>query len=119
MVNTGHNAGWVICYLAENPYWYSETQKQVDEALSKHRKSETETPVDIFHRLTLEQWETEFSLIDLGLRDSIRLGLAGSLLRKNISGQDIKIGNTGEVIPKGYYVVWRPLHIDGKGDADG
>lgn len=109
----------MICYLAENSYWYSETQKQVDEALLKHRKSETETPVDIFHRLTLEQWEAEFSLIDLGLRDSIRLGFAGSFFRKNISRQDIKIGNTGDVIPKGYYAVWRPLHRDGKGGADG
>ena len=61
--------------------------------------------MDIFHRLTLEQWETEFNLIDLGLRDSIRLALAGSFFRKNTSGKDIKIDSAGEVIPKDHYAV--------------
>lgn len=62
--------------------------------------------MDILGRLTLEQWETEFPLIGLCLRDTIRfISIPGVSMRKNMSGKDIEIGDTGEVIPKGAYAV--------------
>ncbi|CAM1502719.1 Fc.00g074950.m01.CDS01 [Cosmosporella sp. VM-42] len=105
VINTGINAAWVLCFLAQDHHWYSQTQQQVDVVLSE-RRYETESPVEIFQRLTLEEWESEFSLIDLGLRDSIRLNIPGASMRKNISGKDITIGDTGEVIPKDAYAVY-------------
>lgn len=78
---------------------------EVDAAVSKHRLSEDETAAAILPRLSLEDWETEFPLIGLGLRDSIRMITTGASIRKNISGKDIEIGDTGRVIPNNAFAV--------------
>lgn len=57
--------------------------------------------------LSLEAWETEFPLLDMCLRDSIRLQALGTAFRRNVSGHAIKIGT--EVIPNGAFVTY---HLD-------
>lgn len=51
-----------------------------------------------------EVWETAFPMIDLCLRDSIRLQLVGVAMRKNVSGHDLVIGDA--VVPDGAYAVY-------------
>ncbi|POR32011.1 Obtusifoliol 14-alpha demethylase [Tolypocladium paradoxum] len=106
LINSGFNAAWILCFLSNDPHWYAELRAEVDAAVSKHRLSEDETAADILPRLSIEEWETEFPLIDLGLRDSIRMITPGASIRKNISGKDIKIGDTGRVIPNNTFVVY-------------
>ncbi|KAF7551132.1 hypothetical protein G7Z17_g5247 [Cylindrodendrum hubeiense] len=110
VINSGINAGWVLCFLAQDRSWYARIQEQVDAVITKHRENEDEQPIDVFRRLTLEEWDTEFPLIDLSLRDSIRLNTAGVSMRKNVSGKDIPLGNTGEIIPKDMYAVYLMDH---------
>ena len=57
--------------------------------------------------IPLEAWESEFETLDLCLRDSIRLQLSGSAFRRNISGEDVKVGD--EIIPKGAFAVSPPF----------
>lgn len=83
-------------------------QKEVDTAVEKHRQTPDETAADIFPRLTLEEWESEFPSIDGALQDSIRLNLPGACIRKNISGKDIEIPGTNKVIPNDTYAVRSP-----------
>lgn len=110
VLNTGINAGLILCFLAQDRQWYARTQEQVDAVVTKKRLSDDERPVDVFRRLTLDDWETEFPLIDLGLRESIRLNATGASMRKNLSGNDIPVGDTGEVIPKDAYAVGLRFH---------
>jgi sterol 14-demethylase len=49
-------------------------------------------------------WENEFPIIDLCLRDSIRLQAHGCGFRRNTSSKDITIGD--EVIPPGGFLVY-------------
>ena len=50
---------------------------------------------------------TEFPLIDMCLKDSIRLQLCGTAFRKNMSGQDIPLNKAGtEVVPKDAFVTY-------------
>lgn len=76
---------------------------EVDAAISKHRATTKQTPLEILKTLTVDDWESEFNLIDLCLRESIRLQTVGAAFRKNISKRDVVIGDTGEVIPPGAF----------------
>lgn len=79
--------------------------EEVNAALAKHRHSPDETPADILTRLTMDDWESDFASVDLCLRETIRVNMPGASVRQNLSGQDIKIKGTSEVIPKNMFAV--------------
>ncbi|KAG5981566.1 hypothetical protein E4U55_002822 [Claviceps digitariae] len=103
LINTGVNAAWILLYLGKNQEWYQKIRAEVDASIAKHRHSDQESRADVLGRLTMSEWEQEFPLIDLCLRESIRLTMPGSTFRKNISGKDVQIGNSDEIIPKGSF----------------
>ncbi|KAF7563618.1 hypothetical protein G7046_g529 [Stylonectria norvegica] len=111
VINSGVNAAWVLVFLRQNSDWYGYVRSEVNEVLAKYRTSGSDSLKDIFHRLTLEQWESEFPMIHLCLRESMRLNQPGSTIRKNTSGKDIPIGSTGKVIPDGMYAVYQPDQV--------
>ena len=78
---------------------------EVEAAVAKHRHSPDQGPEDVLRALTLDAWEVDFPLVELCLREAVRLGTTGTAFRKNISGHDVPIGKTGEIIPKDSYVV--------------
>ncbi|TLD37158.1 cytochrome P450 [Venturia nashicola] len=103
-LNSGINAAWILIYLAKYPYWKQKVLEQVIEVASKNCKDPTAPLVDQLISLPIDVWEGGFPLLDLCLRDSIRLQTVGTAFRKNLSGHDVKIGNA--TIPNGYYVVY-------------
>ncbi|EON68791.1 hypothetical protein W97_08049 [Coniosporium apollinis CBS 100218] len=106
-LNSGINACYVLCYLAQNPHWLSEARKEITAAGAKHSTNPDQPLVEQLASLSLEAWETEFPLLDMCLRDSIRLQLLGTAFRRNVSGHAIKIGT--EVIPNGAFATY---HLD-------
>lgn len=112
-LNSGINACYVLCYLAENPYWLSEARKEVAAAAAKYATDPNQPLVEQLAGLPLEAWESEFPLLDLCLRDSIRIQLLGTAFRRNVSGHEIPIGN-GEVIPNGAFATYHlyDVHFD-------
>ncbi|KAF2797426.1 cytochrome P450 6A1 [Melanomma pulvis-pyrius CBS 109.77] len=77
--------------------------------VAKHRISPEQTPLDILGKLTLDDWESDFPLTNLCLHESIRLQTVGTAFRKNVSGRDVQIGNTSEVVPKDGFAAF---HLD-------
>ncbi|GAB0141387.1 hypothetical protein EsHS_00001984 [Epichloe bromicola] len=112
--NTTVNAAWILLFLGKNKEWYQKIRDEVDASIAKHRCSDEETRADVLSRLTLAECEQEFPLIGLCLRESIRLTMPGSTFRKNISGKDVKIGNSEEVIPKDCFAIYpiADIHLD-------
>lgn len=86
----------------------------MDAALAKHRKSASQTPAEVLATLSLDDWESEFPLIDLALRETIRFQLVGTAFRKNISGKDVPIGKSGEVVPRDGFALYLidDVHFD-------
>lgn len=78
---------------------------EIELVLSKHRRSPRESPSDILSRLTVDDWETEFSNMDLCLKETIRLNFLTTSMRKNLSGQDIPIVGSSQVIPDKMFAV--------------
>lgn len=108
-LNSGWNAAWVFCFLALEPHWMHEVRHEVDVAVSKHRTSPGQKPIDVLRKMSIDDWERDFPLINACLHESIRIVTVGAGFRKNISGKDVEIGRTGEVIPKGAFAAF---HID-------
>jgi cytochrome P450 len=105
---------WLPIYWSQYPEWKIKVQEEVNATVARYRSSTRQSPIDILDALSLEEWETEFPIIDLSLRESIRLGLTGTDYRKNVGDGDVQIGKTGEVIPKGTYAVFLidNVHLD-------
>lgn len=77
-------------------------------AVAKHRNSPEENPLDALRKMSIDDWEHDFPLINLCLHESIRIVTVGVGFRK-ISSKNVTIGGTGEVIPKGAFAAF---HID-------
>jgi len=105
LLNSGINVAWVVVYLANSPEWLSKARAEVQAAATKYCKDQSLPLTEQLTQLPVEAWESEFPVLDLCLKDSIRLQLLGSALRKNISGKEIELGN-GEVIPPDAFVAY-------------
>ncbi|KAK2059706.1 cytochrome P450 6A1 [Colletotrichum caudatum] len=119
-INTGINAAYLLCFLAGDAHWYGEFQREVDGVIARRRRSEEQTVDEVLASMTMDDWETEFPLIDLGLKDVIRHTLTGCGFRQNVSGRDLPIGKTGEVLPRDGYAVYQfeSTHMDPNFFAD-
>ncbi|KAI0402355.1 cytochrome P450 6A1 [Xylaria palmicola] len=105
-LNSGINVGYLQVFLTQSPEWMARLREEVDGVVARHRTSPSQSRADVLGTLTVEAWEGEFPLIDLALRETIRLTLPGATFRKNASGRDIPIGDSGEVVPNGAYVIY-------------
>ncbi|KAL9112667.1 MAG: hypothetical protein Q9187_007731 [Circinaria calcarea] len=108
-LNSGINAAYVIAYLGMDPYWMSQARQEIETVLSKYS---TDMDAPVAKRLLSipsEVWETEFPVMDLCLRDSIRINLLGSAFRRNMSAKDIQVGS--EIIPSGAFATYHLAEI--------
>ena len=117
-LNSGINAAMVLCYLASSPGWLARVRTEVQKAASKYSpgKKTKDSPslLEQLDALPLEAWEAEFPLIQMCLRDSIRLNLPGTFFRKNTSSEPIPTGHGDEMIPPGSFPVYHvtDVHMD-------
>ncbi|KAF2660583.1 cytochrome P450 6A1 [Lophiostoma macrostomum CBS 122681] len=105
LLNSGINAAWVLCYLATSPEWLAKAQEEVRTTAAKYARDPNAPLRHQLADIPLEAWESEFPVVDLCLKDSIRLNLLGTAFRKNTGGREIPIGN-GEVIPPNAFVTY-------------
>lgn len=109
MTNTGNQAAWVLCHLAQNSDWYGRVREEVDTVIASQRQltgAEDATALQILQQMSMESWEKDFPLVDLALRESIRLNMAGVSFRLNIASENVEIaGGSKEIIPPRTYAV--------------
>jgi sterol 14-demethylase len=99
LLNSGINAAWVLCYLATSPEWRGKTRDELRTVAARYARDPTAPLRYQLDDIPLEAWESEFPVVDLCLKDSIRLNLLGTAFRKNISGRAIPTGKGMEIIP--------------------
>lgn len=89
-------------------------QAEVDASVEKHRRSPSQTPGEVLATLTLDDWESDFPSIDLGLRESIRIVTVGIAFRRNVGDGEVPIAGTGEIIPRRGIALYMPdeVHMD-------
>lgn len=107
-LNSGINAAWILCYLANDPYWMKRVREEVDTVADRYCADKSLPLKDRLMQVPIEAWESEFPLIDFGLKDTIRLQMHGTAFRRNLSNQDVAINKNGEVIPPGGFAA---MHV--------
>ncbi|CZR62535.1 uncharacterized protein PAC_12432 [Phialocephala subalpina] len=115
LLNSGINAAWVLTYLANDSHWRQKVLEEVKTVAAKYSTNPSAPLVDQLDEVPFEAWESEFPLIDLCLKDSIRLQALGTAFRKNISTKAIPVGD-GEVIDPGAIATYHlgDVHLDPK-----
>ena len=104
-MNSGINAAWVLVYLTGKPYWLERVRDEIESVADRYSQNKDSPLKERLMQVPVEAWEGEFPIIDMSLKDSIRLQMSGAAFRKNISGADIPLNKSGtEVIPKDAYV---------------
>lgn len=101
-VSSTVNAGWFMVYLATNSEWMAKAREEIIAAVLKGSPNSDLPLVDRLSLLSLNDWENEFPVLDLCLKETLRLQ-SGIAFRKNISGRDLKVGK--EIVPSGAFVV--------------
>jgi cytochrome P450 len=89
----------MLIYLASQPQWMARARKEITDTAAKYSPDPSASLIEQLDSLPLEIWETKFPFFDMCLKDTIRLQLPAALLRKNISGSDLVIGD--EIVPNG------------------
>jgi cytochrome P450 len=106
LLNSGINAAWVLAYLATTPEWMAKCLDEVRTVAGKYARNPNAPLRYQLDDVPLEAWEGEFPVIDLVLRESMRLNLLGAGFRKNSSGKPVSTGHGNEVIPPGAFVTY-------------
>ncbi|GAB7351153.1 hypothetical protein MBLNU459_g1606t1 [Dothideomycetes sp. NU459] len=102
-LNSGINAAAVITYLANDRYWREKARAEVESVVARY-DADTSRPLrERLSSIPLEAWESEFHLLDLCLRESIRLQF-GTAFRRNNTDKPVMIGK--EQIPPGAYATY-------------
>ncbi|RMY69600.1 hypothetical protein D0863_06348 [Hortaea werneckii] len=106
-LNSGINAAWTLMYMINKPEWIPRAREQVTAMAARYCEDKSLPLKDQLMHVPIEAWENELPLIDLFLKDSIRLQTMGTAFRKNVSGRPMPIPQSdGEVIPDNSYVAW-------------
>jgi len=103
-LNSGINAAWVLIYLSQSPEWRARALAEVVSVATKYDSDPAHSLADRLSSVPAEAWETEFKVLELCLRDSIRIQLVGSAFRKNSGNHEVTIGDAK--VPAGSLVMY-------------
>jgi cytochrome P450 len=103
-LNSGINAAWVLVYLSEYPEWQQKVREQIESVAVRHCPDSPLSLLEQLCSLPMSIWETEFPLIELCLKDCIRLQIVGTGMPRNVSGHTTKLGDT--LVPDGAFVTY-------------
>jgi hypothetical protein len=76
----------VLCYLSLSPKYLALARAEIESVAAAH-SDPSKTLSQQLADIPLDAWETDFPVLDRCLKDSIRLHLQGSALRRNVSGK--------------------------------
>ncbi|KAF8855280.1 cytochrome P450 [Acephala macrosclerotiorum] len=115
LLNSGVNAAWILTYLANDSHWRSKVLEEVKTVAAKYTTNPSAPLIDQLAEVPFGAWESEFPLIDLCLKDSIRIQALGTAFRMNVTSKAIPVGD-GEVIDPGAIVTYHlgDVHLDPK-----
>ncbi|KAJ7461023.1 cytochrome P450 [Mycena galericulata] len=85
VINTGMIVCWTIVYLGDKPEWREKVANEVGALLLCHGSSS-----DSIHRrfasIPLTAWEGEMPVLDAVVKETMRMTVSGTALRRNVGG---------------------------------
>ncbi|KAF9457599.1 cytochrome P450 [Collybia nuda] len=104
VINTGINSCWTLLFLAHNPEWRKKVETEVQSLIMKHTNTTSSEPLhQRLAAIPISVWEDEMPILDVVIRETIRLVVNGAALRRNVH-EDLHMA--GKTIPKGNFVTY-------------
>ncbi|GLB42444.1 putative cytochrome P450 [Lyophyllum shimeji] len=109
VVNTGINSCWALLFLSFNKEWKAKVTAEVHALIQTHTDTSSSTSAEPLHKrlsaIPISVWEDEMPIMDLVIRETLRLVLNGTVLRRNLAA-DVALAGTGKVLPRGNFVAF-------------
>ncbi|KAJ5756942.1 uncharacterized protein N7511_007124 [Penicillium nucicola] len=99
----GTTVTWLIMYLASDPHWSAAIQNEIETLISAHAVSPSQTLTETLSSIPLQAWETQLPMLDLCIRETLRIAQPYTAVRKNV-GPEFTVGPY--TIPSGASVVY-------------
>ncbi|PPR02168.1 hypothetical protein CVT24_011356 [Panaeolus cyanescens] len=84
VLNTGINACWSIVYVGMHPEWKTKVQKEIDSLIDQNTANSSDALHKRLSSIPVSAWEDEMPVFDSIIRETIRLSLTGTALRRNL-----------------------------------
>ncbi|KAG9006506.1 hypothetical protein FRB94_014338 [Tulasnella sp. JGI-2019a] len=99
--NSGGTAAWLLCHLAAHPEWMAKVRAEIVQLGAKYApiQDRQATVTKQLLSVPLEAWETELPILELCVRESLRMYLQAPMMRKNMSSEQIIIDGDEVVSP--------------------
>ncbi|PPQ75528.1 hypothetical protein CVT24_013234 [Panaeolus cyanescens] len=114
VINTGINSCWNLLYLGAHPEWKKRVTDEYKTLLNNYAPTATGEPL---HKrlatIPMSAWEDELPSMDLVIRETLRMIMSSSLIRRNIQ-EDIEFD--GIKVKKGDFLLYSTAdaHMDEK-----
>ncbi|KAF8186070.1 cytochrome P450 [Mycena galopus ATCC 62051] len=100
-VNTGMNVGWNVIYAGMHPEWKDKLTAEFQALLANHTENLSLPIHERLASIPLNVWETELPIMDVVMRETLRMTMGILALRRNL-GADVSVGDktvhTGEFL---------------------
>jgi cytochrome P450 len=99
------SACWVLIHLAIHPEWKEKCKKEIQDLIACH-VGDSPSPATLHEKLAaipLSAWEDELPVLDACTRESQRIVLSGTMLRRNIR-REVKINE--QVVKRGDFLAY-------------
>ncbi|CCO31796.1 Sterol 14-demethylase [Rhizoctonia solani AG-1 IB] len=106
IVNTGLMSAWIYVFLDQVPEWKNKVTEEIRSLLSKHAPLDEYSDLSTgerFSKIPPQVWESEMPVLEICIRETIRLVFSLAALRRVISG-DTEID--GKKVPNGTFLVF-------------
>ena len=110
ILNTTNVACWIPLFLDANPEWREKVVDEVRTFLGKN-SLDTDPVVMRMKQVPATAWEDELPVIDLVIRETIRLVVTGQAMRRNIESDVIL---DGKKVERGDFLIYplTAIHFD-------
>ncbi|KAJ1302512.1 hypothetical protein OPQ81_002831 [Rhizoctonia solani] len=113
IVNTGLMSAWIFIFLDQVPEWRDKVVEEIRKLLDKHAPivESPESTGERFSKIPPQAWENEMPILEACIRETIRLIVSGTALRRIISGDTVI---DGKKIPDGTFLAYSlgETHLD-------
>jgi len=105
-------AGQMLNIMAIHPEWQDKIFAEIKAAADAHSRAKHAPLVDRLSTMPLEAWETSFPVLELCLKECIRMWTSFSVTRLNTSPNAIPIPGSNEVIPGNTFVIYNSTEVN-------
>jgi cytochrome P450 len=104
LISTPTQACWILLYISFYGEWKKKISEEVTSLIQKHTNTTSSDPLhERLAAIPISIWEDEMPVLEAVLRETLRMAINGTTLRRNLL-EDLNI--QGEVIAKGDFMVY-------------